>query len=180
MCYPPHTTHIYQGLDVVVFSPLKVEYGKYHDQLLRDKGSHISKENFLTVYSKAHLAALQPALIRKAFSATGLVPFNCNAISKDKFVPSCNTSFQHFTPIPPPTPIWIMTELIIDAVQPSMPIEGDTRPSEVQYSQSLPLQHALSNLATTNAHFLVSDSPIKASSPLPKTPPIQLLPIRKA
>ncbi|KAF5346191.1 hypothetical protein D9756_011122 [Leucocoprinus leucothites] len=28
ICYPPHITHIYQGLDVVVFSPLKAAYGK--------------------------------------------------------------------------------------------------------------------------------------------------------
>jgi prepilin-type processing-associated H-X9-DG protein len=28
LCYPTHTTHLYQGLDVVVFSSLKGEFGK--------------------------------------------------------------------------------------------------------------------------------------------------------
>ena len=27
--YPPHCTHLLQGLDVVVFSPLKYAYGRY-------------------------------------------------------------------------------------------------------------------------------------------------------
>ncbi len=34
ICYPAHTTHIYQGLDVIIFGPLKTEYGKGWNQLL--------------------------------------------------------------------------------------------------------------------------------------------------
>ncbi|KAF9440066.1 DDE-domain-containing protein [Macrolepiota fuliginosa MF-IS2] len=76
LCYLAHTTHIYQGLDVVIFNPLKTEYGKQQDHLLCETGEYITKENFLKVYGEAHLTVLQPPLIKKAFSTTGLVPFN--------------------------------------------------------------------------------------------------------
>ncbi|KDR85855.1 hypothetical protein GALMADRAFT_36967, partial [Galerina marginata CBS 339.88] len=79
-CYPPHGTHVYQGLDVVVFSPLKLEYAKRRDKLLRETGEAISKENFLKIYGEAHLTALKPDLIKMAFRKTGVVPFDRNAI----------------------------------------------------------------------------------------------------
>ncbi|KDR81059.1 hypothetical protein GALMADRAFT_33231, partial [Galerina marginata CBS 339.88] len=65
-----------QGLDVVVFGPLKTEYGKSRDNLLRETGEAISKENFLKVYGEAHLKVLKPELIQTAFCKTGIVPFN--------------------------------------------------------------------------------------------------------
>jgi len=66
-CYVAHGTHIYQGLDVVCFSPLKQEFGKQRDKLLWETGEPITKENFLKVYGAAHLNVLQPNLIKTAF-----------------------------------------------------------------------------------------------------------------
>ncbi|CAA7264028.1 unnamed protein product [Cyclocybe aegerita] len=118
LCYPARTTHIYQGLDVVIFSPMKQRFGENRDKLFRETGQEISKENFLKVYGDTHLAILQPELIKKAFSKTGIIPFNRDVISADKLAPSCDTSFRHYTPVEPPAAVRIMTELIIDTLQP--------------------------------------------------------------
>jgi hypothetical protein len=39
--------------------------------------------------------------------------------------PSCDTSFKIFTPIVPPTPVRIVTDLIIDIIQPPIPSSED-------------------------------------------------------
>lgn len=175
ICYPAHTTHIYQGLDVVVFGPLKATYGKGRDQLLRDTGEHISKENFLAVYGNAHLTTLQPCLIKTAFSATGLVPFNRDAISKDKFAPSRDTSFRHISPVEPSTPVRIITDLLIDTIQPSPNNSNNTHEN---IHDLRPLRRAVPELTATDARFLVSESPIKASMQPPHILPIQLSPAK--
>ncbi|CAA7258476.1 unnamed protein product [Cyclocybe aegerita] len=118
LCYPAHTTHIYQGLDVVIFSLMKQRFSENRDKLFRETGQEISKENFLKVYGDTHLAILQLELIKKVFSKTGIIPFNRDVISADKLAPSCDTSFRHYTPVEPPAAVRIMTELIIDTLQP--------------------------------------------------------------
>ncbi|KAE9388255.1 hypothetical protein BT96DRAFT_742561, partial [Gymnopus androsaceus JB14] len=37
-CYVAHGTHIYQGLDVVCFSPLKTAFGQERDKHMRETG----------------------------------------------------------------------------------------------------------------------------------------------
>ena len=44
LCYLAHGTHIYQGLDVVIFAILKLLLSKKHDKLLRDTGTAINNE----------------------------------------------------------------------------------------------------------------------------------------
>jgi hypothetical protein len=67
LCYPSHTTHIYQGLDVVIFAVLKHYLSEEHDRWLRDFGKTITKSNFLKFYSTAHVKALTTANILSAF-----------------------------------------------------------------------------------------------------------------
>ena len=55
LCYPSHCTHIYQGLDVVIFSPLKKYWQEEHDREECENGKKVSKSNFLSVYALAHL-----------------------------------------------------------------------------------------------------------------------------
>src|SRR5271168_2993922 len=64
ICYAAHGTHIYQGLDVVVFAVLKHYLGVEQDALLRTTGKVINKGNFLQVISKAYITALTPELIK--------------------------------------------------------------------------------------------------------------------
>ena len=51
LCYPSHSTHIYQGLDVVIFSVLKQMWSEECDK----SGPVVSKLNFTSVYAKAHV-----------------------------------------------------------------------------------------------------------------------------
>jgi hypothetical protein len=76
ICYPAHGTHIYQGLDVVIFAILKLLLSKERDKLLRDTGTAITKSNFLSVITTAYVQALTPGNIKTAFRKTGIHPFN--------------------------------------------------------------------------------------------------------
>ncbi|ESK83614.1 hypothetical protein Moror_12041 [Moniliophthora roreri MCA 2997] len=69
LCYSAHGTHVYQGLNVVLFSLLKKCWAE-------EKHLDINKYNFLAVYEHAHLAALTPKSIKAAFAKTGVVPYN--------------------------------------------------------------------------------------------------------
>src|SRR5215218_2857273 len=51
--YPPHTTHLLQGLDVVVFSSFKNAYAKHAADHLKVTGDEVTKSTFLSVLHKA-------------------------------------------------------------------------------------------------------------------------------
>jgi hypothetical protein len=99
LCYPAHGTHIYQGLDVVIFAILKLLLGQERDKLLRDTGKAINKSNFLSVISNAYTRALTPGNIRTAFRKTGIYPFNPNVITPDMLAPSKETSLESHLPV---------------------------------------------------------------------------------
>ncbi len=67
LCYPSHSTHIYQGLDVACFSPLKTYYAQERDKFERANGRRVEKGDFLAVYGAAHLQAFIPETIKSAF-----------------------------------------------------------------------------------------------------------------
>ena len=84
LCYPPHSTHVLQGLDMVLFSHAKVEWTKSHDWWECDTGEMVTKETFLNVFGESYLAAFTPANNKKPFSKTGVHPFGHSVIkSKD-------------------------------------------------------------------------------------------------
>ena len=91
LCYPAHTTHVYQGLDVVVFSVLK-QYWAEERTKWEENGGEVSKETFLSIYGAAHIRALSPALVKKAFKKTGIWPFNPDVIPAEMMAPSKETS----------------------------------------------------------------------------------------
>lgn len=70
--YIPHSTHIFQGLDVVIFSPLKTILREERDKWLHENGVAMDKNSFLVIYSKAHVRALTSANIKAAFKKTGV------------------------------------------------------------------------------------------------------------
>ena len=67
VCYPAHTTHLLQGLDVVVFAILKRMLSDEHNCWECETGEMVSKSNFLGIYRWAHLHALTPETIKSAF-----------------------------------------------------------------------------------------------------------------
>jgi hypothetical protein len=74
LCYPAHATHVYQGLDVVIFGPLKKNWSRERDRHERETGEKVSKQNFLLVYGAAHAQTLTPQNICAAFAKTGFGP----------------------------------------------------------------------------------------------------------
>ena len=71
---PAHSSHILQPLDVGCFGPLKTVYGSQVEGLIRLGVNHISKEEFLPAYLKAHYSSFSTKSIQAGFAATGLVP----------------------------------------------------------------------------------------------------------
>ena len=105
LCYPSHCTHIYQGLDVMIFSPLKKYWQEEHDREEHENGKKISKLNFLSVYALAHLRALTPENIKAAFRKTGVYPFDPSIITADMLAPAHETAIAHHAVIPLETPV---------------------------------------------------------------------------
>jgi hypothetical protein len=99
ICYPAHGTHIYQGLDVVIFVILKLLLSKERDKLLRDTGKAINKSNFLSVITNTYRQALTPGNIKTAFRKTGIHPFNPDVVTPDMLAPSKETSLEANLPV---------------------------------------------------------------------------------
>lgn len=92
ICYPVHGTHLYQGLDVVVFAVLKHYLSQEQDKWFKETGQPIDKTNFLSILSMAYMKALTPDLIKTAFWKTGIHPFNPDVITLAMLVTSKDTS----------------------------------------------------------------------------------------
>ncbi|KIK82136.1 hypothetical protein PAXRUDRAFT_154461, partial [Paxillus rubicundulus Ve08.2h10] len=121
LCYPAHTTHIYQGLNVVIFGPLKKSWSEEQDQFKSSMGQWVTKQTFISVYGKAHQKVLTPELIRTAFAATGVWPFNPDIVMKEMMAPSLETSSQGCLPLPVPGPVRAVTALIRHCQRPNVP-----------------------------------------------------------
>ncbi|KAF9218231.1 hypothetical protein BS17DRAFT_721989, partial [Gyrodon lividus] len=50
LCYPAHATHVYQGLDVAIFRPLKNCWTEERDQYESSTHQKVTKANFITIY----------------------------------------------------------------------------------------------------------------------------------
>jgi hypothetical protein len=78
--------------------------GDERDKWLREKGAAMDKNNFLTVYGRAHVRALTHDNIKAAFQKTGIWPFNPNIVTADMLAPSKSTSSEAHLPSPPNDP----------------------------------------------------------------------------
>jgi len=75
LCMPPHSSHILQPLDVGLFSPLKVAYGRQLEGLIRNHINHVTKTEFLPAFCAAR-AVFSESSIRGGFRGAGIVPLN--------------------------------------------------------------------------------------------------------
>jgi len=100
LCYPAHTTHIYQGLDVVIFAVLKHFLMEERDKWFHTWAQAMDKNNFLAIYSAAHVCALTPENVKSAFKKTGVWPYNPSVITEEMLAPSKATSVQAHLPVP--------------------------------------------------------------------------------
>jgi len=60
LCYLAHTTHVFQGINVVVFGVLKHFWTIKHDQHQQETRGKVDKSNFLGIYGRAHLCTMNP------------------------------------------------------------------------------------------------------------------------
>ncbi|KIK79733.1 hypothetical protein PAXRUDRAFT_44437, partial [Paxillus rubicundulus Ve08.2h10] len=112
LCYPAHSTHVYQGLDVVIFSPLKHCWTEEHVHFESSTRLCITKSNFITVYGRAHQKVLTPELICTAFKKTRVWPFNPNVVMEEMMALSLETSSQGHIPLPQPSNVHTIASLM--------------------------------------------------------------------
>jgi len=82
LCFPAHSTHLLQPLDVGLFAPLQKYYGKAADDYIRNTRTGILKGTFWRFYSAACRQAYTKKNIASAFRATGICPFNPDAVTR--------------------------------------------------------------------------------------------------
>jgi hypothetical protein len=84
-CYPPHTTHYLQPLDVGLFAPLALRYSQQLDAFTqRSIGlSKVSKRDFYPLFKPAFAQAFTADNIHSAFAKTGVQLFNPDVIVKE-------------------------------------------------------------------------------------------------
>jgi hypothetical protein len=77
-CFIPHSTHLCQPLDVIIFSMMQKEYGSLVKQFTK-KGLHINKTNFSLLLKAVRDKVLTPTNIVKSFETCGYYPFSFEA-----------------------------------------------------------------------------------------------------
>lgn len=77
--YPPHSTDALQGLDKVVFGPLKRAWTDTLHQHIRQSYT-VQKKEFARLYEQARAKAMATANVKKAFESTGVHPINRNVV----------------------------------------------------------------------------------------------------
>jgi len=88
VCYPAHSTHIYQGLDVACFGSMKRCWQEECFLWEESSGGALTKESFLEVFAKAYTRAFTPETIKSAFRTTGIWPLDQSVISEKDMAPS--------------------------------------------------------------------------------------------
>jgi hypothetical protein len=159
--------HVYQGLDVIIFSILKHAWSDERDKF-EAQGSPVTKLNFMSVYAKAHICTFTEHNIRAAFAKTGTVPHNPDVITAEMMAPSLETSMLSMLLLGLATPVHEVVDLISHHnARKRKQQETDEAEEKANTTSYTPVRRGLASLATTSASVLVSDSPILSSSMLP-------------
>jgi hypothetical protein len=166
-CYPAHVTHVYQGLNVVIFSPLKGYWMEEKNEFERTTRQKMDKTNFLKIYGRAHVRVLSKGNIKARFRKTGLWPINQAVITPAMMAPSFETAMRGNLPVAPSTPVCVaidtMHEIHQQAKRPCSP-ESDNEGIAPGHQGSLAsyLDNSFQMVCSSSAAFLVSSSPIQA------------------
>jgi hypothetical protein len=78
--FPPHTTHILQPLDVVVFQPYKHYHTKALNVAVRDGCTRFNKVESLSAIGEIRRQTFKESTIKFAFRKTGIVPFKPSVV----------------------------------------------------------------------------------------------------
>ena len=110
LCYPAHTTHVLQGLDVVIFAIVKRCLGDECEEWEWKTVEKMSKTNFIGIYGRAHEWALTPENIKSSFQATGVWPLDPSVITPAMMAVSKETSCEAHLPIAPTKPVQVIAK----------------------------------------------------------------------
>ena len=184
LCYPAHTTHVLQGLDVAVFGAFKVYWTQATQTVERETGLKVTKDTFLKPLWEAWIKAFTPHNIRKAFARTGVWPLNRGAILEDQIAPSKETSIHAHLPITTCSPINRLTAGFATRKVLSSPSASRPDPVHVWYTptktRTIPIDPILlaeaemrDSLASEPSLLFLTDSePITSSPSLPPLAPL--------
>lgn len=81
--YPPHSTHVLQGLDVTCFSPFKTYVSKMKKQYQREYGRPMNKKAILRHIKQPFDRAFCYKNIKSAFVTTGLEPIDRTRVPRE-------------------------------------------------------------------------------------------------
>jgi len=103
---PSHSSHLLQPLDVSCFRPLKKEYRKQVENMIRSSTNYITKLEFLLAIRAAIDATFTTSNIKGGFRGVGLVPFDTEVVISKLDIqlktltppPSNNTPWEPKTP----------------------------------------------------------------------------------
>jgi hypothetical protein len=174
VCYPAHTTHVLQGLDVACFAAFKVYWSQETTKFTAENNQKVSRDNILTPLSAAYNRAFIPSTIMSAFRKTGVWPLDPTAIDPELVAPSQESSLSTHLPVPLPSPIKDIADGIAfqQSMQSSSPIHVFYTPTK---TRSIPIDPAIIAAAEVKAStdssslsFLTSDAAIESSSSMPR------------
>ena len=80
LCFPPHSTHHLQPLDVGLFSPLAKAYKRRLRQNSMYGAVNVTKSQFLEILYTARLEAFTPENIAGAWRGAGLIPYDPSSV----------------------------------------------------------------------------------------------------
>ena len=92
-CLPPHTTHLLQPLDILVYKPLKNHFSVITDSITLASVTHgatritVNKTNFPILMKEAFEKTMFINMIISGFCTPGICPFNPEAILKERLMP---------------------------------------------------------------------------------------------
>ena len=90
----PHTTHLLQPLDILVYKPLKNHFSTITDFIVLASVTHgptkimVNKTNFPILFKEAFEKTMSMKTIISGFHTSGICPFNPEAILKERLMPS--------------------------------------------------------------------------------------------
>jgi hypothetical protein len=186
LCYPSHCTHIYQGLDVVIFSPLKKYWQEERDREEREKGRKVSKTNFLSVYGRAHLRALTPENIKAAFRKTGVYPYDPSVVTEDMLAPAREMAIKHHAIVPMETPVRVLVDAFTNLERRRRAAATDDGSDEDFEEQEIlgdnvprELKSAFAHLSNTVQHPLFTDKPLGSHTLPPQFHTTMVSPVKR-
>ena len=125
LCYPSHTTHVLQGLDVVAFAILKRRWHAEHDRWESEHWPQkLSKSAFTQLFGAVFLETMTEGLVKQCFEKTGVIPFNAEIVTPRQMAPSK----EHSTTIDVnvlPSPVKQIVELQGCLIAPKQPSTGN-------------------------------------------------------